>query len=131
MNAITPTASATAVPIDCLPADPRRSFLLIAATHHKLVETGAESLDEGFDTVVDWLDDVFPPLLVPPRDPPRPKPRPTPQATIEAIVYVVRELGVAGLKEPSTAARLASCDDAARTQINRRIDALKKKGTIQ
>src|SRR5262249_52729235 len=34
---------------------------------------------------------------------------PTPQATIEAIIYCVRERGVAALKEPSNVARLRTC----------------------
>jgi hypothetical protein len=47
--------------------------------------------------------------------------RPTAQPTIEAIMYCVRERGLAALKEPVNLERLLRCDGAARTEINRRI----------
>jgi hypothetical protein len=50
--------------------------------------------------------------------------RPTPQSTIEAIMYCVRERGVAALKEATNIERLARCDAAARAEINRRIARL-------
>jgi len=55
--------------------------------------------------------------------------RPTPQSTIEAILYCVRERGLAALKEPANLERLARCDDAARAQINDRI-ARSQKGSL-
>jgi len=54
-----------------------------------------------------------------------PKNRPTPQTTIEAIVYVVRERGLAALREPATAERLERCDAQAKEEIERRIEGLK------
>jgi hypothetical protein len=54
----------------------------------------------------------------------RPAELPTPQATIEAVLYEVRRLGLRALEEPSTKARLLSCDDRARNQINARIEKL-------
>jgi hypothetical protein len=50
--------------------------------------------------------------------------RPTPKATIEAVMYAVRERGLAALKEPTTAERLERCDAAARAEINQRIEML-------
>jgi hypothetical protein len=50
--------------------------------------------------------------------------RPTPQSTIEAVIYTVRERGVAALKERTNIERLARCDAAARAEINRRIARL-------
>jgi hypothetical protein len=51
---------------------------------------------------------------------------PTPQSTVEAIMWTVRERGVAALKEPANVERLARCDEAARTQINERVAKLQK-----
>lgn len=59
-----------------------------------------------------------------------PRNRPTQQSTIEAIMYAVRERGVAALKEPATAARLQECDAAAREQIQLRIEKLHKEGRL-
>jgi hypothetical protein len=53
-----------------------------------------------------------------------PQARPTPQVTIEAILYCVRERGVAALKEPANLERLARCDAAAKAQIDKRIGKL-------
>jgi hypothetical protein len=50
--------------------------------------------------------------------------RPTPQVTIEAILYCVRERGLAALKEPATVERLARCDAAAKAEIDQRIGRL-------
>jgi hypothetical protein len=50
--------------------------------------------------------------------------RPTPQVTIEGVVAAVRERGVKALTEPATLRRLGGCDEAARAEINRRLDAL-------
>jgi hypothetical protein len=49
----------------------------------------------------------------------KPTPRPTPKAMIEAIKQSVRDRGVAALKEVRTRERLASCDAAARAEIDR------------
>jgi hypothetical protein len=49
---------------------------------------------------------------------------PTPQSTIEAIMYCVRERGIAALKEPDNIEKLSRCDKAARKQLNERIETL-------
>lgn len=54
----------------------------------------------------------------------------TPQVVVEAIMVVVRERGLAAFKEPATRRRLADCDQAAREQINLRIDKLVAAGRI-
>jgi hypothetical protein len=51
---------------------------------------------------------------------------PTPKATIDAIMFAVRERGLAALKEPATAQRLEHCDEAAKAEIERRIANLRK-----
>jgi hypothetical protein len=51
---------------------------------------------------------------------------PTPQATIEAVVYCVRERGLAALREAANQQRLMTCDDAARAEVNRRIAKLEE-----
>jgi hypothetical protein len=48
----------------------------------------------------------------------------TPQATVEAIMFAVRERGLAALKDAANVERLVGCDQAARAQINRRIARL-------
>ena len=48
----------------------------------------------------------------------------TPQATVEAIMFAVRERGLAALKDAANVERLVRCDQAARAQINRRIARL-------
>jgi hypothetical protein len=53
-----------------------------------------------------------------------PRTRPTPQVTIDAILYCVRERGVAALKEPANVERLARCDAAAKAQIDKGIGKL-------
>jgi hypothetical protein len=50
----------------------------------------------------------------------------TPQTTIEAVVYSVRERGLAALREPSNQQRLMTFDDAARAEVNRRIAKLEQ-----
>jgi len=50
--------------------------------------------------------------------------RPTPKTTIDAIMYSVRERGLAALKESANIERLQRCDDAAKSEINRRIARL-------
>ena len=52
--------------------------------------------------------------------------RRTPQTTIEAIMYSVRERGIAALKEPANVERLRRCDAAALAQIDARISKLSK-----
>ena len=51
---------------------------------------------------------------------------PTPKATIDAIMFAVRERGLAALKEPATAQRLEHCDESAKAEIERRIANLRK-----
>jgi hypothetical protein len=53
-----------------------------------------------------------------------PRNRPTPKATVDAVVFAVREGGLAALKEPSMKERLARCDAAARAEINEQIEKL-------
>jgi hypothetical protein len=48
----------------------------------------------------------------------------TPQTTIEAVMYCVRERGLAALREPANQQRLMTFDDAARAEVNRRIAKL-------
>jgi len=47
--------------------------------------------------------------------------RPTPEVTIQAIVFAVRERGMAALKKPATTRRLSHCNAAAITEIGKRI----------
>jgi hypothetical protein len=56
--------------------------------------------------------------------------RPTPQSTIEAVMYCVRERGLAALREPANQQRLATFDDAARAEVNMRIAKLEKAGPL-
>jgi hypothetical protein len=56
---------------------------------------------------------------------------PTPQSTVDAIMYCVRERGLAALDEPNNLERLARCDQAAREQIKKRIDTLIEKGMLK
>ena len=50
----------------------------------------------------------------------------TPQTTIEAVMYCVRERGLAALREPANQQRLMTFDDAARAEVNRRIAKLEQ-----
>jgi hypothetical protein len=50
-----------------------------------------------------------------------PRNRPTSQTTVEAILYCVRERGIAALKEPANLERLSRCDAAALAQIDARL----------
>ena len=54
----------------------------------------------------------------------------TAQLTIDAILFCVRERGLAALHETANRARLAECDAAAREQINQRIDRLMAAGRV-
>jgi hypothetical protein len=56
--------------------------------------------------------------------------RSTPQTTIEAVMYSVRERGIGTLKEPANIERLSRCDEAARAQINERIERLVKQESL-
>jgi hypothetical protein len=53
-----------------------------------------------------------------------------PQSTIDAICYCVRARGIAALEEPNIKERLASCDAAARKQIDERIEHMREKGLL-
>jgi hypothetical protein len=55
-----------------------------------------------------------------------PRAYPTPQATIEAVMWCVRERGIAALQESANVERLSRCDTRAKTEINNRIAALQK-----
>ena len=52
----------------------------------------------------------------------------TPQSTVEAILYCVQTRGVPALKEPANLERLSRCDEAAKDQINKRIEKLLEGG---
>jgi hypothetical protein len=52
--------------------------------------------------------------------------RSTPQSTIEAVMYCVRERGLAALRDRTNLERLSRCDEQARAQINERIAKLDK-----
>jgi hypothetical protein len=54
----------------------------------------------------------------------------TPQSTVEAILYCVRERGLAALKEPANEERLSRCDEAAMKQIRERIERMREKGLL-
>ena len=53
-----------------------------------------------------------------------PSPRPTPQTTVEAIMWCVRERGIAALEDSKNQQRLSECDEAARAEINERVAKL-------
>jgi hypothetical protein len=50
----------------------------------------------------------------------------TPKVTIEAVVYSVRERGLAALKEAANVERLSRCNAAAKAEIEKRIAILRK-----
>jgi hypothetical protein len=50
--------------------------------------------------------------------------RPTPQVIVEAIMFSLRERGLAALQHPDVTERLSRCDEPARRQINQRITRL-------
>jgi hypothetical protein len=50
--------------------------------------------------------------------------RPTPRTTIEAIIWSVRERGPQALHDPANIERLSRCDEAAISEIDRRISKL-------
>jgi hypothetical protein len=54
----------------------------------------------------------------------------TSQTTIEAVIYCVRERGLAALREPANRQRLMTCDNAARAEVNRRIAKLEERRSI-
>lgn len=98
--------------------DAKLAFLNRAATRAYMVEHGVMNLDDAFDGLIrPFLEIIEPPAPVRPKPP-----RPTPQVTIEAVLYCVRERGLAALKEADNVERLARCDAAAKDQINRRIE---------
>jgi len=49
---------------------------------------------------------------------------PTPRTTIEAVMYCVRERGLAALEEPANVQRLRTFDDRAKVELNNRIEKL-------
>lgn len=51
----------------------------------------------------------------------------TPQVTVEAILHGVRERGLSALKEPANIKRLARCDAAAKSQIDKCIEQFRMK----
>jgi hypothetical protein len=57
-----------------------------------------------------------------------PRHRATSQVTIEAIWEAIRRRGIAALHEPETKARLSVCDDAARAELQRRLERLRASG---
>jgi hypothetical protein len=57
-----------------------------------------------------------------------PRNRPTPRTVVEAILFCVRERGLAALKEPTNLERLARCDATALAQIDARLARFKGNG---
>jgi len=53
--------------------------------------------------------------------------RPTPQSVVEAVMWCVRERGIGALREPENIRRLKECDEAARAQIDARIERLESR----
>jgi hypothetical protein len=51
--------------------------------------------------------------------------RSTPQATIEAIMFCIRERGLAALKEPANVERLSRCNPTALAEIDKRVTKLR------
>ena len=49
---------------------------------------------------------------------------PTPHVVVEAILYCVKERGLASIEEPANIERLARCEEAAKIEIKRRIEKL-------
>jgi hypothetical protein len=49
----------------------------------------------------------------------------TPQVTVEALMYSLRERGVAGLKEGQTMRRLSELDDRQLIEVGERLQRLK------
>jgi len=49
---------------------------------------------------------------------------PTPRVTIESVLCAVRERGLSALREPKVQQRLRECDEAAKAEVNRRIEKL-------
>jgi hypothetical protein len=58
---------------------------------------------------------------------PKPRSRPTPQVTVEAIWHTIRERGLGALDEQANRQRLSDCDSAARAELQRRLDGLRRK----
>jgi hypothetical protein len=50
--------------------------------------------------------------------------RSTPESTVDALVYCVRQRGLAALEEPENVGRLRRCDAGAKAQFNSRIAKL-------
>jgi hypothetical protein len=81
-------------------------------------------LEDAIAATADLLENYL--LEVASKPPPR-----TARSTIEAIIYTVRERGLAALKEPVNRERLLRCDRTARDEINQRIASMLKKGIIR
>jgi hypothetical protein len=61
----------------------------------------------------------------------RPSQFPTPQSTIDALMYCIRERGLAAFDEAANVERLSRCDADAKAQINKRVETLRKKGLLK
>jgi hypothetical protein len=55
-----------------------------------------------------------------------PRNRPTPKAVIDAVVWCVRERGIAALKEPANVEQLSRCAAAAKAEIDRQIEKISR-----
>ena len=53
-----------------------------------------------------------------------PRNRPTPEVVVDALVYCVRQRGLAALQEPANLERLSRCDASSKYQLNYRIERL-------
>jgi hypothetical protein len=121
--------------------DPRLAFLQRAAARLLLVEAGEMEVETAIQGLIEPFEQLVGPLLcdctretsvhwestnqqIESQQPA--EPRSAPQATIEAVIFCVRERGVQALKERANIERLRSCDEAAKAQINARIEKLIK-----
>jgi len=119
MNVVTPIVS----PVTVDAVDPRLAFLARAAVRFDLVEAGEMELTEAYDGLVCDLPCQCGREMVErwERDYPwqrnanQPR-RPTAQSTLDAVLYCVRQRGLAALKEPANIDRISrlSVDDKAR-----------------
>jgi hypothetical protein len=127
------------IPVDVTACpDPGLVFLQRAAARLVLVEAGKMTIDGAIDGLIDHFEELVGPCncvcdtvdqwecdYPPVRPRPVPVRRPTPQTTIEAILYCIRERGLAALKEPANVERLSRCDRVAKAEIDRRIELLR------
>src|SRR5689334_12310019 len=125
MNAFTPIKAMTEVG----KVDLKLAFLARASARLELVEAGEMDIDEAFDGLVVCLSCACDrePVERWERDHPHqhrttPQRRPTPESTIDAILYCVRERGLAALKEPTNIDRISRLSGDERARLDARIE---------